>query len=101
MPVRQAPGRGRRRPPDSVSRGCPQDSERYPRLQGRKVSTVADAVTRIYMVTVTREGKWWMVHIPELDGLTQARNLGEVEAQARDYIAVWLDVPADSFAVHV
>jgi predicted RNase H-like HicB family nuclease len=45
-----------------------------------------------YDVTVTRDGRWWMVEIPELDGLTQARRLSEVEHMARDYIATWLDV---------
>ena len=35
-----------------------------------------------YQVDVTRDGKWWMVSIPQLDGLTQARRVGEVEAHA-------------------
>ncbi len=43
--------------------------------------------------TIAREGKWWMVAIPALDGLTQARRLSEAEHMARDYIAVSLDVP--------
>jgi len=54
-----------------------------------------------YSVRVTRDGKWWMVAIPELDGLTQARRLAEAEDMARDYIAVTLDVPADSFSIDV
>ncbi|TCN51768.1 hypothetical protein EV641_109159 [Rhodococcus sp. SMB37] len=41
-----------------------------------------------YRVNVTREGKWWMVAIPELDELTQARRIGEAEAMARDLIAL-------------
>ncbi|GAA4474199.1 hypothetical protein GCM10023094_09390 [Rhodococcus olei] len=41
-----------------------------------------------YRVEVTREGKWWMVAIPELDGLTQARRLSESDLMAREYIAV-------------
>lgn len=44
-----------------------------------------------YQVTVTRDGKWWMVHIPEIDGLTQARRLIEAPLMAREYIAVTLD----------
>ena len=39
-------------------------------------------------IHVTRDGGWWMVHIPALDGLTQARFPGEIEDMARDYIAV-------------
>lgn len=54
-----------------------------------------------YRVEVTREGKWWMVAIPELDGLTQARRLGETELMAREYIAVTKGVPLDEVAVEV
>jgi hypothetical protein len=39
-------------------------------------------------IDVTRDGGWWMVHIPALRGLTQARFPGEVELTAREYIAV-------------
>ena len=39
-------------------------------------------------IAVTRDGGWWMVHIPELGGLTQARYPREVELMAREYIAV-------------
>jgi hypothetical protein len=49
-----------------------------------------------YDVNVTREGRWWMVEIPALDGLTQARRLSEVEDMAASYIAVTLDVPLSS-----
>jgi predicted RNase H-like HicB family nuclease len=59
------------------------------------------AQAHTYVVNVNREGKWWMVSIPELDGLTQARNEDEVEAMARDVIAVTLDVQPDSFALSV
>lgn len=54
-----------------------------------------------YRVEVTREGKWWMVSIPELDGLTQARRLEDASAMAREYIAVTLDVPASDVEVNV
>jgi hypothetical protein len=48
---------------------------------------------RHYKVEVTREGRWWMVHIPEIDGLTQARRIGEAELMAREYIAVSTGTP--------
>ena len=54
-----------------------------------------------YKATVTREGKWWMVAIPELDGLTQARRLGEADLMAREWIAVTKDVPIEEIAVEV
>lgn len=54
-----------------------------------------------YRVTVSREGRWWMVAIPEVDGLTQARRLSEAALMAREYIAVTLDVSLDDVAVDV
>ena len=56
---------------------------------------------KTYEVTVERDGRWWMVAIPELDGLTQARRLDEVEQMAREYIAVTTDVPLSRVAVRV
>ncbi|GFG74708.1 hypothetical protein [Mycobacterium botniense] len=53
------------------------------------------------------EGRWWFIRIPGLgnnpdEGLpTQARRLTDVEPMARDLIAVYLDVPEDSFNVEV
>jgi len=54
-----------------------------------------------YQVTVRRDGKWWMVAIPELDGLTQAKRLADAELMAREYIASTLDVAIDSVSVDV
>lgn len=60
-----------------------------------------------YTAVASPDGKYWHVLLPGLGnhperGLpTQARNLDEVEPTARDLIALWLDVPADSFAVDV
>lgn len=45
-----------------------------------------------FEVKVYRDGKWWMIEIPEIDGLTQARRLGEVEDMARSFIAVDQDL---------
>jgi predicted XRE-type DNA-binding protein len=42
-----------------------------------------------------------MVEIPELDGLTQARRLDEVEKMAREYVAVTLDVPLSQVPVSI
>ena len=46
-----------------------------------------------YDVDVTREGRWWMIAIPAIDGLAQARRVSEIEGMARSLIAVTLDVP--------
>lgn len=56
---------------------------------------------RTYDVTVNRDGRWWMVAIPELDGLTQTRRLAEAENMAAEYIAVTLDVPLSQVQVKV
>lgn len=58
-------------------------------------------VTAVHSATVTREGKWWIVRIPEIAGLTQARRLGEAELMAREYVAVTLGVPLESVAVEL
>src|SRR5882757_9631778 len=49
-------------------------------------------------IEVTRDGGWWMVHIPELGGRTQARFPREVELVARQYIAVSTGTPIDQVA---
>lgn len=54
-----------------------------------------------YNVRFYKDGKWWMVEIPEIDGPTQARHLREADGIARDYIAATLDVPEDSFTLAV
>jgi hypothetical protein len=50
-------------------------------------------VKREFKIEITRDGRWWMVHIPEIDGLTQARRLAEAETMARQYIALDQNIP--------
>ncbi|CAN5346527.1 hypothetical protein BH09ACT4_BH09ACT4_06890 [soil metagenome] len=52
-----------------------------------------------YDATVTRDGKWWMVAIPAIDGLTQARRLAEAEQMAREYLALHLNLPLDEVQI--
>ncbi|MET9274386.1 hypothetical protein [Kribbella sp. NPDC003557] len=52
-------------------------------------------------MTVSREDRWWMVAVPELGGVTQARRLDEVEQMAREFIAVSTDVPLSKVAIEV
>lgn len=56
---------------------------------------------REYDVEVTRENRWWMIHVPAIDGLTQARRIGEVEDMARSLIAVTTDTPVTDISVRV
>jgi len=51
-------------------------------------------------IDVTRDGGWWMVHIPKLGERTQARHLREVELMAREYIAVSTGTPIDQVAIN-
>ena len=54
-----------------------------------------------YTVSVTRKGRWWIVRVPEIDQVTQARRLSEVTKAARELIAVTLDVPMSTVSVLV
>lgn len=58
-------------------------------------------MTREYKVEVTRDGRWWMIHVPEIDGLTQARRIGEIEEMARSLIAVSTDTPLKDVTTHI
>jgi len=51
-------------------------------------------------IDVTRDGGWWIVHIPQLGGLTQARFPREVELMAREYIAVSTGTPIAQVAIN-
>ncbi len=42
----------------------------------------------IYGANVTRDGQWWMVAVPAIDGLTQARRLSDAERMTRELVAV-------------
>ena len=61
----------------------------------------AEPLMHEYNVEVHRDGRWWMIRIPELDGLTQARWSGEVKRMARSYIAVSSGQPIDNIAVRI
>ena len=57
--------------------------------------------TERYEVTVRRDGRFWYVDIPALDGATQARNLSEIDEMAKDYIAEATGTPADQLEIVV
>ncbi len=54
---------------------------------------------KTYRVRAEREGKFWLLTVPELDIMSQARRLTEAEEMARDLIATWLDVSPESFGI--
>lgn len=51
---------------------------------------------KIYRATVEREPGWWIINVPELDLVTQARRIRGIQHMATDLVAAWLDAdPAD------
>lgn len=66
---------------------------------GSGATVVDDAETK-YTVEAKRWAHGWELHIQDV-GVTQAEKLDDAEATVRDYIALALEVPADSFAVEI
>jgi hypothetical protein len=54
-----------------------------------------------YEISVYREGRWWMIYVPEIDELTQARHVSQTQDMARSLIAVSTGQPIDNIAVRV
>lgn len=55
--------------------------------------------TRTYAVQVFRDSGFWILDVPELRAVGQARTLASAGDTARELVALWLDVPIDQ--VHV
>ncbi|MGB6163635.1 MAG: hypothetical protein WCF33_05645 [Pseudonocardiaceae bacterium] len=55
--------------------------------------------TRIYTVQVFRDGGFWILEVPELRAVGQARTLASAGGTARELVALWLDVPANQVQV--
>ncbi len=45
--------------------------------------------------TASRDGRFWLVYVPEVDRYTQGRNLVEAREMARDLAATLLDLPIE------
>lgn len=55
-----------------------------------------------YIAACRRVGDWWAISVPQLKGVhSQTRRLDQVEAMAREAIALMLDVDPASIAVDV
>lgn len=59
------------------------------------------ATMKSYHANLTRDGRFWSIRVPEVERSTQARNLNEAEAMARDLVAIMEDIPPDSFDIEV
>ena len=52
--------------------------------------------TRGFRVRAVRSGNWWSITVPELPGVfSQVKRLDQVEAMAREAIAMMLEVDTD------
>ena len=60
-----------------------------------------EVTRKSYLVTAQRDGRWWLLRVPELDVVTQTRRLARAEGTARDLIATWLGHKPGTFDVHV
>lgn len=56
---------------------------------------------RTYKIEVRRDGRWWMITVPELDLITQARRIAEIDDMARSLIAISTDAPISDIAVDI
>lgn len=54
-----------------------------------------------YTAEATRDGEFWMIAVPEIDYLTQARSDREIDTMARDLIATVTDLAADAVELAV
>lgn len=63
-----------------------------------KVSTFT-TMARAFDAEVVRDGRWWMIHVPELDAVPQARHEGEIDRIARSLIAVSTGLPPAQISV--
>ncbi|MDR3360913.1 MAG: hypothetical protein LBO20_09815 [Bifidobacteriaceae bacterium] len=55
----------------------------------------------VYRVDVSRDGRWWLVEIPEIDLAGQARNLDVADAVAKEVIGLALGLEPDGIEVAV
>ncbi|PPF25750.1 MULTISPECIES: antitoxin HicB [unclassified Rathayibacter] len=56
---------------------------------------------RSFEAIVTREGRWWMIAVPALDAVTQARSIKEVQFMATELVAALLNVEPDQVSVNL
>ena len=64
--------------------------------------TINRARRHVYEVAAERDGSRWFLRVDELPGVfSQVRRLDQADGMARDAIAAFLEIPADSFDVAV
>lgn len=56
---------------------------------------------RTFEATATREGRWWIITVPELDAVTQARNVRDIDDMATGLVVALLDLDETEVDVNV
>jgi len=56
---------------------------------------------KTFDVEVTREGKWWMFAIPELNALGQAKRLKDIESEVISLAAAWENIDEANILVNI
>lgn len=54
-----------------------------------------------YTALVSRDGRFWHIEVPEIDRVTQARTISELDDMTRDLIAIMTGAEPDSFELDV
>ncbi|PZR70063.1 MAG: hypothetical protein DLM66_05005 [Candidatus Dormiibacter spiritus] len=54
---------------------------------------------RKYRAEVSRDGRFWLVHVPEVERTTQARTLGELQSMTEDLISIMTGASPEAFEV--
>ena len=55
----------------------------------------------VHPVRVFRDSGLWVIEVSDLGAVSQSRTLAAAAAEARELVAVWLDVPVDHVEVEV
>ena len=56
---------------------------------------------KTYRAVVEREGRFWIIRLPELGQVTQAETLDEVEEMAIDLASLWTETDARQITVDI
>jgi hypothetical protein len=56
---------------------------------------------RCFDIDIIRDGSWWKIHIPQIDGSTKTRRREDAEMIAREHISVIIDIPIAAVTVRV
>ena len=56
---------------------------------------------KLYRATAERDQNWWILRVPEINSVTQARRLDQTEFMVRDLIYAVTDEAPDTFDVEI